>query len=198
MASSHENSEAREGRARALTYTEQPEGITSIEFVFTVRHAKGLKNLDAASLRNFVSRKKADKSDPYCKVFVGSDYLGSTDVVWDNLDPVWESTFRHTCKAVSGCLDYRSPQFRYSPGLLATFILFDKDLLTQDDHLGWVRMRGRAVVLSVHLARPTAQIHPQRRSTHSADPPTALTPNHSAASSAAWCTGPWAARGSRP
>ena len=146
-------------RHRASSVHEDPGDITSIDFVFTVRHAQGLKNLDG-SLMNLI-RSKKDKSDPYCKVtdaqrpsasplrvpciphifrqvFVGSDFLGQTEVVWDNLDPVWETKFVHTCKAIKGSLDHRSPEFRYGSGALATFLLFDKDFLSKDDHLGWV------------------------------------------------------------
>ena len=71
----------------------------------------------------------------------GSHELGQTDVVWNDLNPVFEKTFSHTVDATKGCLDFRSADFVFGKEMLATFILFDKDVLSSDDHLGWVRLK---------------------------------------------------------
>jgi len=90
-------------------------------FVEVIR-AKGLYNSDSWF---------AGKSDPYTIVTLDDQEIGRTEVIDDNLDPVWNSIFVVDAE---------------HPATFLTFDVWDEDPCQKDDHLGYTVLNVSEIV----------------------------------------------------
>lgn len=99
---------------------EVPSSLPRRQVDLKVLRGRGLVARDA----NYVTEAS---SDPYCVVLVDDEELGRTNVINGSLDPVWST--RNSFEAVD-----------VSPSSVVTVRLFDKDVMSEDDPMGEIRV----------------------------------------------------------
>lgn len=107
--------------------------ISGIEIDFTIFKGRNLVAKD----RNLFNQKTT--SDPYGKLYVDGKYRGQTKVVWKDLNPTWNHSFKINLSTVES--NRMFAKSKNGEGPLFELFLFDKDEFSDDDVMGVVRSK---------------------------------------------------------